>query len=121
MTEAEYMAIGDKASEGTPQKYFMIKGIDKVVVKLNMTPSDTDDTVVLVVRRPIENLDANTNDVDMPMEWYRALKYNGAIEIAPEFEADVSKTLEYLAQNSLEIAVDFVPEDSDMYFQPGRD
>jgi len=121
MTEAEYMAIGGKQSEGTPQKYFMIKGIDKVVVKFDMTPSDTTDTVVLVVRRPIEDFDANTDDIDMPREWYRALKYNLAIEIAPEFEANVSQVLMALAGDSMDKALSFEPEDTVMYFQPGKD
>jgi len=121
MTEAEYMAIGGKVSEGTPRKYFMIKGIDKVVVKFDMAPSDTTDTVVLVVRRPIENFDANTDDIDMPREWYRPIKYNLAIDIAPEFEVVVSKELAFLAANSLEAVLNFEPEYSDMYFQPGKD
>jgi len=121
MTEAEYMVIGGKGSTGTPRKYLFIKGIDKVVIKLNIIPSVTTSTLVLVVRRQIEDFDANTNTVDMPVEWYRAMKFNLALEIAPEYEADVSKTLAYLATDSLQRALDFEPEDTVTYFQPGLD
>ena len=121
MTEAQYMAISGKTEEGTPQKYYFIKGIDKATLILNCEPSDTTDTVVLVVRRPIEDLDSNTDDIDMPREWYRALKYNLAVEIAPEFELPVSKELAFLAKDSLDKALFFEPEDTAIYFQPGLD
>ena len=121
MTEAEYMVIGGKGSTGTPRKYLFIKGIDKIVIKLDIIPSVTTSTLVLVVRRQIEDFDANTNTVDMPVEWYRAMKFNLALEIAPEYEADVSKTLAYLATDSLQRALDFEPEDTVTYFQPGLD
>ena len=121
LTEAEYMAIGGKGSTGTPRKYLFIKGIDKVVVKLDVISTTAESSMVLVVKREIEDLDANTNDIDMPREWYRALKFNGAIEVAPEYGADISKTLAYLASDSLEKALSFEPEDTVIYFQPGLD
>jgi hypothetical protein len=120
MTEAQYMAIGSKQSTGTPQKYFVIKKADEIIIKLNVIPSVTTSYLILVVKRQVEDFDANTNDIDMPVEWYRAMKFNLAVEIAPEFEADVSKILAFLASDSLEKALTFEPEQSEMYFQPGK-
>lgn len=121
LTESEYMAIGNKTDTATPTQYFIVKEKDQFKIRIGCYPSDTTDVLVFVVKREIEDFDANTNDVDFPKEWFRALKYGLAVELAPEYGFEISKSLAFLASDSLERALSFEPEYNELYFQPGKD
>lgn len=121
MTLPEWMALSDKDTSGTPNRFYSERRIDEVKFYLNCTPSDTTDTVFMVVLLPFEDFDASTDTVDTPVEWYRALKFNLALEIAPEFNVEPSNILVERAVQSLLSAQTFAPENTVMYFEPDRD
>ena len=120
-TESEYMAIGNKHAVATPTGYFIIKEKDQFIIRIGCYPTSTTDTLVFTVYREIEDFDANTDDVDFPKEWFRALKYGLAVELCPEYDMEISKSLAFLANDSIQKALSFEPETSELYFQPGKD
>jgi hypothetical protein len=49
------------------------------------TTDDETDYLKLWVQRPIEDVDSDTDDMDLPQEWYLAISQNLAIYLAPKF------------------------------------
>lgn len=123
MTEAEYMALADKDVTGTPTKLYYQKRIDEVRIYLNATPSTTTDNIVFIALLPIEDFDATANTVDFPKEWFRPLKWNLAKELLAKFPCGTKRaaTIVAMAAESLGIANSFEPEDSLVYFEPGKE
>lgn len=58
-------------------------------------------TLYLQSSKPLSNLSALTTVVDLPPGWKRALIYNLAIELAPEYGAEVSTIVQQNAKTSL--------------------
>ena len=88
---------------------------------LDHTPSDTTDTILLVSLMPLEDFDAQTDTIDAPPEYYRALKFKLALDLAPEFGVEPGPNLDRNASEALAACQSFAPEYSDLYFEPGRD
>lgn len=123
MTMEEYEAIPAKSSVGTPTGYYYERGYDADggTFYLNRIPSDITDTVQITYLRPIQDFDGSADTPDFPQEWYRALKYNLAVELAPEYGVEVGATLAALAQQSLAQASSFHPDRTVVFFEPERD
>jgi len=122
MTLEDYNAISNKGQTGTPGRYYYEREKDNGLFKLDYIPSDTTDTVILNYRRRIESPTLAGN-LDMPEVSYRMLKYNLAIDLAPEYGKEPSSVLMGLALQSRRKLSRHYPEISstEMYFQPGRD
>lgn len=58
-------------------------------------------TLRMLSNKPLANLSALTTTVDLPPGWKRALKYNLAMELAPEYGADVPPNVQATAKTSL--------------------
>jgi len=48
------------------------------------------------------------------------MKYNVAVDVAPEFDTEISQTLAALAVSSLEDVAGFDTESGSIYFKAGR-
>ena len=101
ISRAEYMAINDKASEGTINSVYYDNQLTNGVLYVWPEPSDVKEYLAMTIRRPISDVDALTDHVEIPPEFLRALEWNLALEIAPKFEADVTKLMIYHAESSL--------------------
>lgn len=58
-------------------------------------------TLYLQSSKPLSNLSALTTVIDLPPGWKRALIYNLAIELAPEYGVEVSASVQSNAKTSL--------------------
>lgn len=122
MSYLEYQAIGDKTAEGPPSRYYYEKRLeDKGVLYLDFVPSDTTDTIELLHRQPLEIVTSKTETLDVEDYLLRAIKWNLAVEVGPIFVETIPQAVMTLASDSLAMAQTFEPENSDEYFQPGRD
>ena len=121
MSYLDYQAIGDKTAEGPPSRYYYEKRLDTGVLYLNFVPSDTSDTIELLHRQPLEIVTLKTQTLDVEDYLLRAIKWNLAVEVGPIFVESIPQIVTNLASESLAIAQTFEPENSDEYFQPGRD
>jgi hypothetical protein len=124
ITRAEYELITDKTAAGMPDQYCYEKKLDVGNLYIHMAPDETaaDYTVQLLYRQPIEVITAGTQTLDIEDFWYRALKFNVALDVAPEFDAQITDIHKQLAQNAMAEVNTFYPEDAgDIFFEPERD
>ncbi len=122
MTIEDYNAISTKSQTGTPCRYYYEREKDNGLFKLDYIPSDITDTIILDYRRRIES-PTLTGNIDMPEVAYRMVKYNLAIDLAPEYGKTPDAVLMGLALQSRRKLSRHYPEISstEMYFQPGRE
>jgi hypothetical protein len=61
--------------------------------KLYVWPVPEDEThqVRLSVKIPIEDMDSMNDNAHFPTEWLKALKYNLAVDLAPEYQIKLSQ------------------------------
>jgi len=117
----EYEAIVNKSSDGTPIRVFFEGQRTDSQLYTDSDPDDVTKQISMVYLSDIEDFDTATDNADYPVEWFRALKFNLAIEIAPGFHRVVSPELALLASTSLSIAQNLYPATTSEYFQPGID
>lgn len=120
-TVATYEAITDKTADGTPGVVFYEPTLPAGTLYLDTQPIDTTDVIRLTYVRPLEDVDASTDDLDYPQEWFRPLAYGLAREIAPDYGKKWTPEMDALLKESLSIAQQANAEISDQYFQPGCD
>lgn len=70
------------------------------IIKMYAVPT-AGGTLYLQSNKPLSNLSALTTAVDLPPGWKRALIYNLAIDIAPEYGAEVPAQVQQIAKSSL--------------------
>jgi hypothetical protein len=112
----------DKTADGTPQFYLYEPFLTNGKVTFDVEPDDVTKVVRVVFLGALEDFDALTDTPDYPQEWFRALKFNLAVDLWPEYkEGDPPQVLVGLASQSLAIAQNANPETTELYFQPGLD
>jgi hypothetical protein len=121
-TVADYeMGVADKYADGDPASILIEPKRITTDVTLDAQPSDVTKQIVLTVFYPAEDYDSASDDIAYPQTWFRALKYQLAIDLCPEFGAKITPELQMLANESLAIAQNANPEESDESFQPEAD
>jgi len=121
ITLEEYEGIADKTASGTPTEFYYERRLTEGKFYIDCKPSDVTDTIEMVVVNPMNDMDAAANDFDFPSEWMEALKYNLAVRLATDNGIPVSGDLDGLAQAGVAQANSFEQEESNVYFEPGRD
>jgi hypothetical protein len=84
ISRSDYNTLGDKSSEGIPTQIYYDPQLTQGVLYV-YNPADATtagNTLHLVYHRPFEDMDALSDDFDFPQEWYLALEYNLAVDIA---------------------------------------
>jgi hypothetical protein len=120
-TIQEYEGIGDKSATGDPGAIFYERRLDEGKLYTDVVPSDLTKTIRFVYLQPLEDLDANTNDLDFPAEYLLPIAHNLGINVAPKLGMTLSNEHASAAAASGAIIQSFEPETSTVYFEPGRD
>lgn len=81
----DYWRIYDKTTNSRPTKYNYDPQPTNGVLRINYEPTDVTETMELIYHRPIEDLDAGTNDIDVPPEYLEPIKVGTAARVAPEY------------------------------------
>ncbi|MEE9304255.1 MAG: hypothetical protein V3U84_10790 [Thiotrichaceae bacterium] len=120
----EYFAQPDKTSQGTINNWYYSPQLTNGRVYLWQTANDVDQVARFTYERPIEiTLDTSENP-DFPAEWFRTLKYNLAVDIAPEYRIPQERliTIKAIADELLEdsLGFDFEPDSLSMQPDMGR-
>lgn len=87
--ERDYMAIRDKSVVMQPIKLFYSRSANIGTVYLWGVP-DATYTLIMLGNKPFTTYTLLTAEIELPAGYLNALKYNLAIEIAPEYEAEPS-------------------------------
>lgn len=85
LSKADYNAMPNKTSEGYPTQYMYDRQRDGGTFYVWPAPDATGGTIYLTYRRRIMDMDASSNSFDVPQEWYMALVYGLADQLAPVF------------------------------------
>jgi hypothetical protein len=112
---------GDNDALGTDTLYVRITGDgdpDAQVADYVESIATTPDSIIITVRRPLEDFDLTSNTPDFPQEWLQALVYNLAIYIAPQYNMNVPADVAALAGGLLRDLTEFDEEWVSMKIQP---
>jgi len=116
----EYFAQPDKTSEGTINNWYYSPQLTNGRLYIWQTANDVDQVAKFTYERPIDVSVSTSEAPDFPSEWFRTLKYNLAVDIAPEFRIPQEKilTLKVIADELLEGSLGFDFEPDSMSMQP---
>lgn len=85
MQYGDYWRIYDKTTNSRPTRFSYDPQMTNGILRINYEPTDVTETMELVIHRPVEDLDAGTNDIDVPVEYYEPIKVGTAARVAPEY------------------------------------
>jgi len=121
----EWEALPNKTTTGIPVSYYYEP--QRLVGQLYLWPAPnatfaSDYEIDIIYQAPIQDMDVGTEEVDYPNEWYRALIYALAVDLAPKYGLD-RKERELLivqANAALALAMSYDTEDVSSFFSPNN-
>lgn len=107
-----YVGLVDKTSEGSPNTIYVDPQKLSTFVYVWPEPSRVDYFLTLWVQRTLHDLDAASDDVDYPQEWFWAISTNLAVALASKYGIKGSQfqILKLLADEALETAESYDTE-----------
>lgn len=87
----QYFAQTNKASKGTPTNFYYTPSLDNGEIFIWQTANSVRQVLKFTFERTIEDFDSTANNPDFPIEWSRALIWNLALDIGPEYSTPDSK------------------------------
>ena len=84
-SRSEYFGIPDKTATGTPAMAYFDPQITNSTLSIWPTPDTAEHRIVFTYERTLGDFDALDDNPDFPQHAYNAIKWNLAIEIAPEY------------------------------------
>lgn len=90
ITQDKYGSISDKTTQGRPFQLYYDPEYTLGKINLYYVPDDTE-TLHFDSWKPLPQITAVTDDLALPLEYERFLKYQLALDIAPEYEQKVSE------------------------------
>lgn len=102
ITPEQYQTeIAEKSITSSIPEYLTYdNGYPLGIITMYATPS-SGSTLRMLSNKPLANLSALTTTVDLPPGWKRALRYNLALEMAPEYGQEPSASVVAIAASSL--------------------
>jgi hypothetical protein len=120
ISQQEYDILGNKFSEGIPnQLYYDNQLVNGLVYPYNVI-TDTGYSIYMTTQRMFEDMTTGANTFDFPQEWFQALKWGLAAELAEEYGADENKIMrvESKAAQYVMECFDWSQEEVGVYFSP---
>jgi hypothetical protein len=118
LSRQEYNDQGLKTQSGSPnQCYYDIQEPNANFKVLN-APTDALSTIHAQVQRQFYDMTSSSDNFDFPQEWFQALKWNLANELAVEYgvDANLIPYFEGKAKQFLDECFDWSVEESSIYF-----
>lgn len=88
MENTDYWRTYDKTQNARPTAFNYDPQTTNGIIRINYEPTDVTETLELVYHRPIEDMDAGTDEFDCPVEYYDPIKFGHAARMAPEYGID---------------------------------
>jgi hypothetical protein len=98
ISQQEYKLLGSKSATGTTNSIYPDIGKTQTTVNVWLMPdtnTSTNYTLHLTVQKQLDDLSASSTIVDFPNEWYNALVWTLADDLAIEFEVPVNHRQEF--------------------------
>ena len=91
MSRIEYGTIPQKTMPGIPTQFFFDPQLGQAVMNIWPAPSDTQDAMKFTAQRPLQDFTNQRDTADLPQEWVSCLRYNLAVEMAPEYDVPAER------------------------------
>lgn len=95
LSRSEWSMIANKTSNGAPVQYYYDPLLTDGKLYVWPVPTDVTDHIIITHRRPIQTVENVVDDFEISQEWYRALKWELAAELASDYEVDL-KTMSWI-------------------------
>lgn len=119
MDLSAYEGISSKTADGSPGNYYYESQLTNGVMYLDAEPDDVTKVIRFVAMSPVDDLDATTDSIAYPQQWYAALEWGLSKRIAPKFGAQWTPAMESTYKEAMGLAQTIDPDTTTMYFQPG--
>jgi hypothetical protein len=98
MSRIDYANVPNKATPGIPTQYFYDPSMNagsqaaysntpgQSVFYVWPAPSNNQNAIRFTAQRPLQDFTTQANTADLPQEWISTLRYNLAVELAPEYD-----------------------------------
>jgi hypothetical protein len=130
--QQEYYQLSSKSDVSRPVSLYYDRAYDGAANKgassvgniylwpLPDTVTATNCTLYLLYQRPLLDFNASADALDMPQEWYEAVRLNLAYKLAPEYGMQASDydRLKVEARDALELALNWDTEQVSIFFAP---
>jgi hypothetical protein len=117
----EYEQIPNKSGTGTPSRIYFEAKKTNARVYLDRSPDDLSKVIRFVYLSYIEDTTAQTEDVDFPAEWHRALGAQLVVDGCDAFGKKLTKTMQDKRDEALRMAQNAYPSKSTAYYQMDAD
>lgn len=114
----DYFMLPNKSSTGTPVQAYYDPQTTTGKLYIWPAPSTVDDHMRFTYSRPLQDFDSLTDNPDFPTEWLKALRYNLAVDIAPEYGLRPFPEVIAQATNTLDALRGWDREMEPVYFEP---
>lgn len=123
LSRSEYNLLGSKTSSGVPNSFYFDPQTNYANLQVYVTPdayNATNNTIILTVQRPIQDMTSALTDFDMPIECLNAVKWCLCDELAMEYDIPDTKTavISAKAKRYFSALWDFSVEEASTSFQP---
>lgn len=119
VSRQEYYDLPNKTSTGSVNQVYYDPQLTTANLKIWPTGNKADDKIGLTLMMPIEDFDSSNINADFPQEWLKAIKWNLAADLGPEYGLDLRRQtyLDARARIFLEDVSDFDAEGGSVYFE----
>ena len=97
---SKYNDVSLKTTQGRPYYLYYIAEYPLAKIKLIYVP-DAAETLVLDSWKPLSQISAVADTISLPGEYQRALEYNLAVNIAPEYAQELPQSVYTLANQTM--------------------
>ena len=118
MSRREFLALPNKSATGIPVQGWYDPQLTTGKLSLWPTPEDSLSRVTFTYERTLEDFVNIADNPDFPQEWLSALKWNLAVELAPEYKIKLDK---FVIDKAFELKTDVLSWDIDqgsLYVSP---
>lgn len=114
----DYQQVPNKTTPGMVTAVFYDPQLTFGLMNVWPAPSTDSNALNFVAQRPLQDFVTQANSADLPIEWSSCIRYNLAVELAPEYDVtpDRLQMLKTLADEKLDICRSWDREPESVYF-----
>lgn len=121
LSVTEYELIPAKSSLGTPASIYFEAKKTNATAYIDCAPDDLTSVIRLVYLSYVEDTTSQTQDVDFPSEWFKALVGQGMLDSALDFSCQISADMKLYRDEGLQIARNAYGAKSTAFYQSEPD
>ena len=97
MARDGYMRLTNKSASGAPYAFWFDRNLNTSRIVVYPVPSEAGDEIIVLGKRAVQDVEAITDNMEVPPQWSEAIVYNLALRLAPEFDAEVRPDVSQMA------------------------